>query len=143
MLSNTEFSEIKSSPEIRKKLFDFAKENGYVTTLFGRRREIPEIKSQNHQQKAFGSRVALNTPIQGTAADIIKLAMVNVYNKLRKSCKKSRLILQVHDELIVEAHISELDVVKKIVKEEMENAASLSVPLKVDMNTGKSWYDTK
>ncbi len=135
-----------SYPNVRKymsEIVDFAKENGYVTTLFGRRREIPEIKSQNHQQKAFGSRVALNTPIQGTAADIIKLAMVNVYNKLKKSCKKSRLILQVHDELIVEAHITELDVVKKIVKEEMENAASLSVPLKVDMNTGKSWYDTK
>ena len=135
-----------SYPNVRKYMTDtveFAKENGYVKTIFGRRREIPEIKSQNHQLKAFGSRVAMNSPIQGTVADIIKLAMVNVYNRLKKECTKSRLILQVHDELIIEVHISELDKVKVLLKEEMENAVKLTVPLKVDMNVGKSWYDTK
>ena len=135
-----------SYPNVRKYMADtvaFAEKNGYVLTEFKRRRDIPEINARNHQLKSFGNRVAMNTPIQGTAADIIKLAMVNVYNRLKKECKKSRLILQVHDELIVEAHISEALRAQKILKEEMENAAALRVPLKVDMNTGKSWYDTK
>lgn len=135
-----------SYPNVKKYMantVEFAKQHGYVLTEFNRRRDIPEINSSNRNLQALSGRIAMNTPIQGTAADIIKLAMVNVYERLKKTCKKSHLILQVHDELIVEAHVSELECVKKILKEEMENAAVLKVPLKVDMNVGKSWYDTK
>ena len=126
-----------------KDIVVFAKKYGYVKTLLGRRRYIPEINSSNHMVKAFGERVALNAPIQGTAADIIKLAMVNVYRRLSENNMKSKLILQVHDELIIEAHKSELEEVKNILREEMENAFPLSVPLKVDMGYGRSWYDAK
>lgn len=126
-----------------KETVDFAKENGYVTTMFGRRRDIPEIKASNFQTRAFGERVALNTPVQGTAADIIKLAMINVYKRLNKENLTSKLILQVHDELIIEAPKSEVDKVCVLLREEMEKAANLSVPLKVDMKVGRSWYDTK
>jgi len=126
-----------------KETVEFAKENGYVTTMFKRRRDIPEIKATNYQTRAFGERVALNTPVQGSAADIIKLAMINVYKRLQKENLKSKLILQVHDELIIEAPKDEVDAVCSLLKEEMENAANLSVPLKVDMKVGRSWYDTK
>lgn len=119
------------------------REKGYVKTIFERRRYLPELKATNKNIQAFGERMAMNAPIQGTAADIIKIAMVNVYNKLRENNLKSKLILQVHDELIIEAPLDEEEAVKKILKSEMENAITLSVPLKVDMNTGKSWYDTK
>ncbi len=119
------------------------REKGYVKTMFERRRYLPELKATNKNIQAFGERMAMNAPIQGTAADIIKIAMVNVYNKLRENNLKSKLILQVHDELIIEAPLEEEDVVKNILKCEMENAIALSVPLKVDMNTGKSWFDTK
>lgn len=120
-----------------------AKEKGFVTTIFNRRRYIPEIKSKNFNIRSFGERVALNTPIQGSAADIIKIAMVNVYRELNKRNLKSRLILQVHDELIVEVHKDEIDQVKKIVEESMKNAASLRVPLDIEMNIGKNWYEAK
>ena len=126
-----------------KDTVDFAKEHGYVKTMFGRRRDIPELKSSNYQTRSFGERAAMNTPVQGTAADIIKLAMINVSRRLKQKNLKSRLILQVHDELIVEAEKTEVDQVCRILKTEMENAASLLVPLKVDMQTGHSWYDTK
>jgi len=126
-----------------KDTVDFAKEYGYVKTMFGRRRDIPELKSSNYQTRSFGERAAMNTPVQGTAADIIKLAMINVSRRLKQENLKSRLILQVHDELIVEAEKTEVDQVCRILKTEMENAASLLVPLKVDMQTGHSWYDTK
>ncbi len=126
-----------------KEVVQFAHSNGYVKTMFGRRRALAEITSKNYQLRSFGERAALNTPIQGSAADIIKLAMVKVYNKIREKNLKSRLILQVHDELIVEAQNSEIDVVKDILKTEMENVCKMNVPLKVDMNVGKSWYDTK
>lgn len=126
-----------------KDTVDFAKEHGYVKTMFGRRRDIPELKSSNYQTRSFGERAAMNTPVQGTAADIIKLAMINVSRRLKQENLKSRLILQVHDELIVEAEKTEVDQVCRILKTEMENAASLLVPLKVDMQTGHSWYDTK
>ncbi|MBQ3181924.1 MAG: DNA polymerase I, partial [Clostridia bacterium] len=126
-----------------KETVEFAKENGYVTTMFGRRRDIPEIKATNYQTRAFGERVALNTPIQGSAADIIKLAMINVFKRLNKEKLSSKLILQVHDELIIEAPKGEVDVVCGLLKEEMESAAKLLVPLKVDMKVGRSWYDTK
>ena len=120
-----------------------AKKDGYVKTMLNRIRYIPELKSPNYNIRQFGERVALNTPIQGTAADIIKLAMVRVDNRLINEGLKSKLILQVHDELIVEAHKDEVNKVKQILSEEMQGAMELNVPLKVDMSTGHSWYDAK
>ena len=120
-----------------------AKKDGYVKTMLNRIRYIPELKSPNYNIRQFGERVALNTPIQGTAADIIKLAMVRVDNRLINEGLKSKLILQVHDELIIEAHKDEVDKVKQILSEEMQGAMELNVPLKVDMSTGHSWYDAK
>ena len=122
---------------------EFARKNGYVKTLMNRIRYIPEITSSNYNVRAFGERVALNTPVQGTAADIIKLAMVRIYRRLKDGGFKSKLILQVHDELIIETYIEEKAAVEKILREEMEGAESLSVPLAVDMSEGKSWYDAK
>ena len=118
-----------------------AKEDGYVTTLYGRRRSLPELKSSNFNMRSFGERVALNMPIQGTAADIIKLAMVNVDRRLRSEGLEARLILQVHDELIVECPESEAERVSELLKYEMEHAAQLAVPLTVDVKTGKSWAE--
>ncbi|MBO5930115.1 MAG: DNA polymerase I [Clostridia bacterium] len=135
-----------SYPKVRAYMQDtvsFAKEHGYVKTMFGRKRALPEILSSNYQLRTFGERAAMNSPVQGTAADIIKLAMVNVYNRLKKEKLNARLILQVHDELIIEAAKDSKDAVCRILKEEMETAVSLLVPLKVDMETGHSWYDTK
>ena len=120
-----------------------AKEKGYAVTLFGRRRPVPELKSSNFMQRNFGERVAMNAPIQGTAADIIKIAMIGVDDELKKRNMKSRLILQVHDELLIEAEESEVEEVKAILKEQMEHAAELSVPLIADMHTGKNWYEAK
>ncbi len=120
-----------------------AYENGYVSTLFGRRRYIPELAGTNKIQKKFGERVAMNSPIQGTAADVIKLAMVRVYQKLCESGIDARLILQVHDELLIEAHASCADRAREILKEEMERAVSYSVPLDVDIHVGATWYDAK
>lgn len=118
------------------------KEKGYVETLLHRRRYIPELKSKNFNVRSFGERIAMNTPIQGSAADIIKVAMVKVYKALREKGLKSRLILQVHDELIIETHMDELDEVKTILKEIMEGSISLSIPLRVDIEIGDSWYET-
>lgn len=127
-----------------KSIVEQGKNDGYVTTYFGRRRNIPELASRNFNIRSFGERIALNTPVQGTAADIIKAAMVGVYRRLKKSDMKSRLVLQVHDELIIEAHEDELDDVKTILKEEMENVIdSFKVKLKSDVNVGRSWYDAK
>lgn len=120
-----------------------AKENGYVETLFGRRRYLPELKTGNYVTRSFGERVARNMPIQGTAADIIKIAMIRVYERLEREGLKAKLILQVHDELIVEAPAEEGEKVKAILKEEMENAVDLSVPLVADAAIGKTWYDAK
>lgn len=120
-----------------------ARKTGYVETMLKRRRYIPEIESSNFNTRAFGERVALNTPIQGTAADIIKLAMVRIYKRLKAEGFRSKLILQVHDELIIEAYDEEKEAVKGILKTEMENAAKLAVPLIADMSEGKSWYDAK
>lgn len=120
-----------------------AYEKGYVTTLFGRRRYIPELKASNHNIKAFGERVALNTPIQGSAADIIKLAMVKVYNALKEQNLKSKLILQVHDELIVEAYEDEAQKVAQILENEMKNVIKLDVELLAEAKIGKSWYEAK
>ena len=120
-----------------------AKEAGYVKTAFGRRRYLPELNSSNHMMRAFGERVALNMPIQGTAADIIKIAMIKVYARLKAEKLKSKLILQVHDELIIEAHLEEAAYIKDLLKEEMENACALRVKLKADVGSGKSWYEAK
>lgn len=120
-----------------------AKTDGFVTTLFGRKRPLPELKSANFNMRSFGERVALNTPIQGTAADIIKLAMVNVHNRMEAEGLSGKLILQIHDELIVECPAVEAETVKRILMEEMENAVHYSVPLEVDAHIGKTWSEAK
>ncbi len=120
-----------------------AKENGYVTTMFGRRRPVPELSSSNYSERSFGERVAMNAPIQGSAADIIKIAMIGVDRRLKEQGLKSRLVLQIHDELLIEAYQPELDTVKQILQEEMEHAVRLQVPLVIDMHTGMNWYDAK
>ena len=133
-------------PKIKEyisKVIEEAKTKGYVLTMLNRRRYIPEANASNKIVKALGERLAMNAPIQGTAADIIKLAMVNVYNKLKELNLNSKLILQVHDELIINVVKGELDIVKKILKEEMENTIKLSVPLDVDVNVGEDWYRLK
>ena len=127
-----------------KDIVEQGKRDGYVTTYFGRRRYIPELSSRNFNIRSFGERIALNTPVQGTAADIIKAAMVGVYNRLKNNNMKSRLILQVHDELIIEAYKDELEEVKTILTEEMENViVDFKVSLKSDINIGGSWYEAK
>lgn len=133
-------------PNVKKYMEDIVKKaekDGYVTTIMNRRRFIPEIKGPNKIMKALGERLAMNAPIQGSAADIIKLAMVNVYKDLRNKNLKSKLILQVHDELILNVYKDELDEVKALVKEDMEKVLDLSVPLEVDINVGDTWYDAK
>ena len=120
-----------------------AKEQGYVTTMFGRRRPVPELKSSNFMQRSFGERVAMNSPIQGTAADIIKIAMNHVYERMKKEGLRSRLVLQVHDELLIETKKEEIEEVSRILEEEMKGAADLAVELDVDMHQGDSWYEAK
>lgn len=124
-------------------LVEKGKKDGYVTTMFGRRRPIPELKSSNFMQRSFGERIAMNSPIQGTAADIIKIAMNRVFARLKREGLKSKLILQVHDELLIETYEEELPRVSEILQEEMRNAAHLAVALEVDMHTGKNWYEAK
>lgn len=126
-----------------EKVVEQAKKDGYVKTLFARRRYLPELASSNGMLRAFGERVARNMPIQGTAADIIKIAMIRVYNRLKAENMQAKLILQVHDELIVEAPEAEAEKAAKIVSEEMENACKMKVRLKSDANIGKTWYDAK
>ena len=120
-----------------------AKAKGYVTTLYGRRRYIPELKSSNYNIRQGAERIALNTPIQGTAADLIKLAMIRVDGALKASGLDAKLVLQVHDELIVECPEADAEAVAGIVAREMEHAASLSVPLVAEAKFGKSWYEAK
>ena len=120
-----------------------AKEKGYVETLFHRRRYIPELSSNNYMVRQFGARAAMNTPIQGTAADIMKIAMINVYKRLRKENLNAKIVLQVHDELIIESKIEDKEEVKKVLKEEMESAMKLRIPLKVDMSEAMNWYEAK
>ena len=126
-----------------EEIVDFAMRNGYVETLYHRKREIPEILASNYNMREFGKRVAMNTPIQGTSADIIKIAMIRVHQKLKALQLKSKLILTVHDELLINTHRSEVEIVKKLLKEEMEQAASLSVPLVVDVHEGENWLAVK
>lgn len=118
-----------------------AKNEGYVTTLFGRRRPVPELQSSNFMQRSFGERVAMNAPIQGTAADIMKIAMIRVNQELKEKNMKSRLILQVHDELLVEAYELEVEEVKVILEKNMMEAADLKVPLSIDLNVGTNWFE--
>lgn len=136
----------KTYPNIKgflDKLVSDAKEKGYCETMFGRRRPVPELKSSNFMQRSFGERVAMNSPIQGTAADIIKIAMVNVYDALRKKDLKSKLILQIHDELLIETRQEEVETVRTVLTEEMQNACSLAVKLGTDLHTGTDWYEAK
>jgi DNA polymerase-1 len=126
-----------------KKTVEDGRKNGYVSTMFNRRRYLPELKSSNFNLRSFGERVAMNMPIQGSAADIIKIAMVKVYNELASHNMKSRLILQVHDELIIETHKDEKEEVEGILKECMEKAVLLRIPLVAEVKSGKSWFDTK
>ena len=137
------FNKYPKIKEFMDEAVESATETGYATTILNRRRYIPEIKASNFIVRNQGKRFAMNAPIQGSAADIIKVAMVNVYNKLKENNMRSRLILQVHDELIVESVDEELEMAEKIVREEMENAQSMDVKLDVDLNTGDSWYETK
>ena len=126
-----------------KEVIKSGEENGYVVTKFGRRRNVPELKSANYNTKNFGERVAMNMPIQGTAADIMKIAMNNLYKKFKENNLKSKIVMQVHDELIVEAVIAEIDKVKEFMLDSMENATKLKVPLAVDINIGDSWLEAK
>jgi len=122
---------------------EHAKEQGYVTTLYGRRRPVPELKSSNFMQRNFGERIAMNSPIQGTAADIMKIAMIRVDRRLRAEGLQARIILQVHDELLIETPVVEQEIVQNLLREEMEAAADLAVTLEVDVNVGNSWFETK
>lgn len=136
----------KTYPQVKEfldGLVETAKAEGYVTTMFGRRRPVPELKSSNFMQRSFGERVAMNSPIQGTAADIIKIAMIRVDRRLRDEGLKSRLILQVHDELLIETSMEEEEQVKTILSEEMKHAAALKVELEIDMHDGKNWFEAK
>jgi len=120
-----------------------AKQDGYVETLFGRRRYIPELHNKNHNVRAFGERTAMNSPVQGSAADIIKIAMSNLYHALKEAELKTAILLQVHDELVLEAPDAEVDSASQLVRDMMEGAASLEVPLTVDIGVGDNWLDAK
>ena len=137
---------LKNFPKISQYMdstVEFAKKNGYVLTIFDRRRYIPELKMSNKNMQAFGKRVAMNAPIQGSAADIIKIAMINVYKRLKKDLPQAKLILQIHDELIIECDKADAEKASVILKEEMEGAVSLAVPLTVDVHSGESWFEAK
>ncbi|MCD8039864.1 MAG: DNA polymerase I [Lachnospiraceae bacterium] len=136
----------KTYPGIKEfldRLVADAKSKGYCETMFGRKRPVPELKSSNFMQRSFGERVAMNSPIQGTAADIIKIAMLNVYDALRRKGLKSKLILQIHDELLIETRQDEVDEVRKVLTDEMQNVCKLSVKLETDLHTGTNWYEAK
>jgi DNA polymerase-1 len=124
-------------------LVENAKKDGYVTTMFGRRRPVPELSSGNYMQRSFGERIAMNSPIQGTAADIIKIAMIRVHDRLLAEGLRSRLILQVHDELLIETYEEEKEAVEQLLHEEMLHAADLSVSLEADVHVGSNWYEAK
>ena len=125
------------------KTVEEALKNGYITTMFGRRRYIPELMATNKNIQAFGKRAAMNAPIQGSAADIIKIAMVNIYKRLENENIDAKIVLQVHDELIIESDEKCADIASKILVEEMCSAASLSVPLVADVNIGRTWFEAK
>jgi len=124
-------------------MVEFAREHGYVQTIFGRRRYIPELRERNFNMRAFGERTAANSPIQGSAADLIKIAMIRIHDLMRERQLESRMLLQVHDELVFDVVPAELDAVRELVIHEMEHAAALDVPLVVDVGIGDNWLDTK
>ena len=124
-------------------IIEKTKEKGYVETLFHRTRYVPELNSKNYMVRQFGNRVAMNTPIQGTAADIMKIAMINVYKELKKRGLEAKIILQVHDEIMIEAPENEKEEVKEIMKKEMESAIQLKIPLVAEISEAKNWYDCK
>jgi DNA polymerase-1 len=124
-------------------MIEFARQHGYVQTIFNRRRYIPELRDRNFNIRAFGERTAQNSPIQGSAADVIKVAMINIQRAIGDRHLKSQMLLQVHDELVFEVPPVELDAMRELVKHEMEHAAELSVPLVVDLGTGDNWVATK
>ena len=133
-------------PEVKtymNKNVEFARKNGYAVTMLGRRRYIKEINSGNYKLRTFGERAAMNMPLQGSSADIIKLAMLGVHKRLKELNLRSELILQVHDELIIDALKSEKETVEKLLVQEMENAVKLKVALTVELGTGETWYETK
>jgi DNA polymerase-1 len=136
-------NEYKGIDKFMKEMTEKAKETGYVETIFNRRRYIPELKSSNYMVRQFGMRAAMNTPVQGTAADIMKIAMINVYNELVKRGLKSKIILQVHDEMMIEAPLEEAEEVKSIVKNEMQNAVKLKIPLIAEVSEAENWYECK
>ena len=125
------------------KSIEFAKQNGFAETMFKRKRKINELSSNNYMVRQFGERAAMNTPVQGTAADIMKIAMIKVYNELKKMNLKSKIVLQVHDEMMIEAPKDEENVVKEILKQCMESAAKLDVPLIADVSEAENWYECK
>ena len=129
--------------DFMEKVVEDAKKNGYASTMFGRRRPIPELKNSNKNIQAFGKRAAMNAPIQGTAADIIKIAMIKVYERLKAEKLDAKLILQVHDELIIEVRESDAERASAVLGEEMRNAVKLDIPLTADVSKGKTWYDAK
>ena len=129
--------------EYMQNIVEIAKERGYSATMFGRRRYIKELSSNNYMVREFGKRAAMNTPIQGTAADIMKSAMIRVYKELQKQGLEAKIVLQVHDEMMIEAPISEANQVEEILRSNMEAAASLDVPLVAEVSRAESWYDCK
>ena len=135
------FSLVRCKRVNGKLRWKFFAKNGYSITYFGRRRPIPELESTNFMQKSFGERVAMNSPVQGTAADIIKLAMLKVYERLEKENPASKLLLQIHDELLIETPLEDVQKVRAIVEEEMKNAVNLAVGLEVGIEEGKSWFE--
>ena len=137
------FASYSSVRDYMNKNVESAKKKGYTITLLGRRRVINELKSSNFNVRSFGERAAMNMPLQGSSADIIKLAMLGVFRRLEEGGYKAKLVLQVHDELLIDCPIEEQEAVSTILKEEMENAVSLSVPLTVEVGVGKTWYDAK
>ena len=140
---NRYFSKHIAVKEFMDRQVEFCRENGYVTTLMGRKRYIKEIKASAYMVRQNGERLAMNTPIQGSAADIIKIAMIKVYTAIREQNLKSRLILQVHDELIINTYKDEREIVEKLLVENMESACDMAVTLKADLNEGANWYELK
>jgi DNA polymerase-1 len=137
------FETYSTVKEYMQKNVESATQNGFITTLCGRRRMIAELQSANHNVRSFGERAAMNKPLQGSSADIIKIAMINVFETLQKGAYKAKLVLQIHDELLIDCPEEEVPAVSKILQYEMENAVSLLVPLTVEVGIGKSWFESK
>jgi DNA polymerase-1 len=139
----TYFDRFRGVKDFLESRVEFAREHGYAETIFNRRRYIPELRERNFNMRAFGERTAANSPIQGSAADLIKVAMIRIHHALQARGLSTKMLLQVHDELVFEVPVPELDEVTALVKQEMEHAASLSVPLVVETGVGDNWLETK